>query len=321
MNTPSRSALIAAFATIYLVWGTTYLAIALVVRSMPPFASGALRFALAAALMYGMLRLRNARPLAGLHWPSAILAGVLLSGIGNGFVIWGQQTVPSGIAALLVAALPLWIMCFDSVAFARRRPGRKDIIGSVIGLLGVVLIITRTRSFDGTAPLFPMLMIVLATLGWSIGTLIQRHAVKPGQLGAFACAQMMVGALFQALCALVLGEWSEFGWSAFTPTSVAALLYLSVFGSIVAFSAYLWLITRVPTSAVATYALVNPVVAMALGAWLLGEHIEPSAIVASLLVLAGVALVLWPTRKTAPAAIATPELAISATLAASKPLP
>lgn len=297
MNKPRPAALIAAFATIYVVWGTTYLGIALVVRTLPPFASGALRFALAAVLMYALLRFRQARPLAGLHWPSAIVAGVLLSGIGNGFVIWGQQTVPSGIAALLVAALPLWIMFFDTVGFARRRPSAKDLIGSVIGLIGVVLIVAQTRRFDGAGAILPTLMILIATFGWAIGTLVQRQAVKPGQLGAFACAQMLVGAVFQAVCALGLGEWSQLQWADFTPTALGALLYLAVFGSIVAFSAYLWLVTKVPTSAVATYSLVNPVVAMALGTWILGERIESSAIAASVLVLLGVGLVLWPAGK------------------------
>jgi drug/metabolite transporter (DMT)-like permease len=305
MNKPRPAALVAAFAIIYVVWGTTYLAIALVVRTLPPFASGALRFALAALLMYAMLRLRQARPLAGLHWPSAIVAGVLLSGIGNGFVIWGQQTVPSGIAALLVAALPLWIMFFDTVGFARRRPSAKDLIGSVIGLVGVVLIVAQTRRFDGAGAVLPTLMILIATFGWAIGTLVQRQAVRPGQLGAFACAQMLVGAGFQALCALGLGEWPELQWADFTPTALGALLYLSVFGSIVAFSAYLWLVTKVPTSAVATYSLVNPVVALALGTWILGERIEASAIAASVLVLAGVGLVLWPASKRPGAVITT----------------
>ena len=100
--------------------------------------------------------------------------------------------------------------------------------------------------------------------------------MRPGQIGAFACAQMLVGAGFQALCALLLGEWSQLQWTDFTPTAIGALLYLAVFGSIVAFSAYLWLVTKVPTSAVATYSLVNPIVAMALGAWVLGERIEAS---------------------------------------------
>ncbi|MDZ4814502.1 MAG: EamA family transporter [Pseudomonadota bacterium] len=306
MNKPRASVLVAAFASIYLIWGTTYLAIALMVRSVPPFVSGALRYGLAAALMYAILRIRQARPLAGLHWPSAAIAGVLLSGIGNGFVIWAQQTVPSAIAALLVAALPLWIMFFDSVAFARRRPSAKDLIGSAIGLLGVVLIVAQTRRFDGAGAILPTMMILIATFGWSIGTLVQRHAVRPGQLGAFACAQMLVGAGFQALCALALGEWSDLQASDFTPTAIGALLYLAVFGSIVAFSAYLWLVTKVQTSAVATYSLVNPVVAMALGAWILGERIESSAIAASSLVLVGVALVLWPERRSSNTAAPKP---------------
>jgi drug/metabolite transporter (DMT)-like permease len=307
MNKPKPFALVAAFATIYLVWGTTYLAIALALRSLPPFVSGSLRFATAGALMYAVLRIRQARPLAGLHWPSAAVAGVLLSGIGNGFLVWGQQTVPSGIAALLVAAMPLWIMFFDSVAFARRRPGAKDLLGSVIGLLGVVLIVAQTQRFHGGSAVLPTLMILIATFGWSMGTLVQRHAVRPGQLGAFACAQMLVGAGFQALCALALGEWPELQWADFTPTALGALLYLAVFGSVVAFSAFLWLITKVPTSAVATYSLVNPVVAMALGTWILGEHIEASSMAASVLVLAGVALVLWPARRRV-ATIALPAI-------------
>lgn len=298
MNRKALLPIVAAFATIYLVWGTTYMGLAIILRTLPPFASGAIRFALAGAIMYGLLRLKGARPLAGVPWAQAILAGILLSGFGNGFVIWGQQTVPSGIAALLVSALPLWILLFDTVAFARRKPGLKDLAGSVIGLGGVVLIVSQTRSFDGSGAILPTLSILLATFAWAIGTLVQRAAVKPGQVGAFACAQMLAGSACQALCALVAGEWPQVELADFTATTVWTLLYMAVFGSVIAFSAYLWLVTRVSTPAVATYSLVNPVVAMVLGAAVLGERIPPAAIAASLLVLAGVALVLWPARGT-----------------------
>ena len=307
MNRKALLPIVAAFATIYLVWGTTYLGLAVLLRTLPPFASGAIRFALAAVIMYGLLRLRSARPLAQVPWKHAIVAGILLSGFGNGFVIWGQQTVPSGIAALLVAALPLWILLFDTVAFARRKPGLKDLVGSVIGLAGVLLIVSQTRSFDGSGGVLPTLSILFATFAWSIGTLVQRSAVKAGQVGAFACAQMLSGALCQALCALVLGEWPQVQWADFTPTALWTLAYMAIFGSVIAFSAYLWLVTKVPTPAVATYSLVNPVVAMALGAWILGERIDASAIAASVLVLAGVALVLWPARAI-PAPIADADL-------------
>lgn len=296
-----------AFATVYVVWGTTYFAIAIALKTLPPFASGAIRFLLAAVLMYAVLRWRNPRPLADVPWRAAILAGILLTGIGNGFVLWGQQTVPSGIAALLVAALPLWILLFDSIGFARRRPQTKDLLGSAIGLGGVTLIVAQTRSFDAAGSFFPTLMILLAEIAWAIGTLVQRGSVKPGQLGAFACAQMLIGALFQALCALGLGEWAQVEWRDFTSSTVLAIVYLAVFGSVVAFSAYLWLITRAPIQAVATYSLVNPVIALGLGALLLGEPIGVSALAACALVLAGVALVLY---RPAPKAAATPAVAL-----------
>lgn len=296
MNRKALLPIVAAFATIYLVWGTTYLGLAVLLRTLPPFASGAIRFALAASIMFVLLRLRGANPLREVPWKQATIAGVLLSGFGNGLVIWGQQTVPSGITALLVAALPLWILFFDTVGFARRKPGLKDLVGSVVGLAGVVLIVSQTRRFDGSGGILPTLSILLATFAWSIGTLVQRSAVKPGQVGAFSCAQMIAGAAAQALCALVAGEWQQVELADFTPTALWTFLYMAVFGSVIASSAYLWLVTKVPTPAVATYSLVNPVVAMALGAWILGERIPAAAIVASVLVLAGVALVLWPGR-------------------------
>lgn len=297
MNRKNLLPIAAAFATIYLVWGTTYLGLAVLLRTLPPFVIGALRFALAAAIMYALLRLRGPRPLAGVRWGPAVLAGILLSGIGNGFVIWGQQTVPSGIAALLVAALPLWILLFDTLGFARRRPGLKDLVGSVIGLAGVLLIVSQTHRFDGSGAVLPTLAILFATFCWAIGTLVQRGAIRPGQVGAFGCAQMIAGAVFQALIALALGEWSSVHSADFTPTALAAFAYMAIFGSVIASSAYLWLMTQVSTPAVATYSLVNPVVAMLLGAWILHERIEAPAIAASLLVLAGVALVLWPARR------------------------
>lgn len=296
MNRKALLPIVAAFATIYLVWGTTYLGLAVLLRTLPPFASGAIRFALAATIMYALLRLRGANPLREVPWKQAIIAGVLLSGFGNGLVIWGQQTVPSGITALLVAALPLWILLFDTLGFARRKPGVKDLVGSVVGLAGVVLIVSQTRSFDGSGTLLPTLSILCATFAWSIGTLVQRGAVKPGQVGAFSCAQMLSGAVCQALCALLAGEWPQVELADFTTTTLLTFLYMAVFGSVIASSAYLWLVTQVPTPAVATYSLVNPVVAMALGAWILDERISSSAIAASALVLVGVALVLWPGR-------------------------
>jgi drug/metabolite transporter (DMT)-like permease len=284
---------LAAFAGIYLIWGTTYLAIAFAIHSMPPFISGVARFALAGAVMYVWLRARSPRPFAGVNIPMMALSGVLLSGVGNGFVLWAQQGIPSGIAALFVAAVPVLVLIFDWAFFSKRAPTKQALIGIAVAVAGVVTIVMHTRTLSGNAhPLYVLAMFV-ATTGWSIGTLLQKRSANPGTVLSFTCGQMLFGAAFQLLMSIVTGEWSRFDPAAITLQGVLAILYLVVFGSIVALNCYLWLLTRVPAPKVATYALVNPVVALILGAAVLGESVTPLAMVAALLVLFGVALIVF----------------------------
>jgi drug/metabolite transporter (DMT)-like permease len=286
-------AVLAAFAGIYLIWGTTYLAIAFAIHSMPPFISGVARFALAGAVMYVWLRARSPRPFAGVNIPMMALSGVLLSGVGNGFVLWAQQGIPSGIAALFVAAVPVLVLIFDWAFFSKRAPTKQALIGIAVAVAGVVTIVMHTRTLSGNAhPLYVLAMFV-ATTGWSIGTLLQKRSANPGTVLSFTCGQMLFGAAFQLLMSIVTGEWSRFDPAAITLQGVLAILYLVVFGSIVALNCYLWLLTRVPAPKVATYALVNPVVALILGAAVLGESVTPLAMVAALLVLFGVALIVF----------------------------
>ena len=286
-------AVLAAFAGIYLIWGTTYLAIAFAIHSMPPFISGVARFALAGAVMYVWLRARSPRPFAGVNIPMMALSGVLLSGVGNGFVLWAQQGIPSGIAALFVAAVPVLVLIFDWAFFSKRAPTKQALIGIAVAVAGVVTIVMHTRTLSGNAhPLYVLAMFV-ATTGWSIGTLLQKRSANAGTVLSFTCGQMLFGAAFQLLMSIVTGEWSRFDPAAITLQGVLAILYLVVFGSIVALNCYLWLLTRVPAPKVATYALVNPVVALILGAAVLGESVTPLAVVAALLVLFGVALIVF----------------------------
>jgi drug/metabolite transporter (DMT)-like permease len=286
-------AVLAAFAGIYLIWGTTYLAIAFAIHSVPPFISGVARFALAGAVMYVWLRARSPRPFAGVNIPMMALSGVLLSGVGNGFVLWAQQGIPSGIAALFVAAVPVLVLIFDWAFFSKRAPTKQALIGIAVAVAGVVTIVMHTRTLSGNAhPLYVLAMFV-ATTGWSIGTLLQKRSANPGTVLSFTCGQMLFGAAFQLLMSIVTGEWSRFDPAAITLQGVLAILYLVVFGSIVALNCYLWLLTRVPAPKVATYALVNPVVALILGAAVLGESVTPLAVVAALLVLFGVALIVF----------------------------
>ncbi|HEX7012398.1 MAG TPA: EamA family transporter [Steroidobacteraceae bacterium] len=290
-------AIAAAFATLYIVWGTTYLAIAVAIRTIPPFLSGAMRFLLAGTLVYAWLRLRGPRPLAGIDLKMSAICGVLLSGIGNGLVIWSQQGIPSGIAALIVTAVPVIVLVLDWALFSKRAPTRQALLGTAIAVAGVATIVMHTRTLSGDAKPLYIIGLLLATVGWSFGTLLQKRAAKSDQVLSFTCAQMLFGGLFQLALATVTWEWARFDPLAVSFSSALAVLYLIAFGSIIGLTTYLWLLTRVPAPKVTTYALVNPVVALILGASLLDERLTSLTILAAALVLFGVALVLFQDAK------------------------
>lgn len=284
---------IGAFAGIYIVWGTTYLAMAIAIQTVPPFISGAARFLLAGALMYGWLRLRAPSPLAGINMFGAALCGVLLTGIGNGLVIWSQQGIPSGIVALVVTAMPVIVLVLDWAFFSKRAPTAQGLAGTAIAIAGVATIIVHTRSLSGDAHPLHLIALMVAICGWSIGTLMQKRYATIDNVLSFTCAQLLFGGLFQLSMSIANKEWIGFEVSHVSLASILAVAYLIVFGTLIALNCYLWLLTHVPAQKVTTYALVNPVVALILGAIVLNERITWLAMVAALLVLAGVALVLF----------------------------
>jgi drug/metabolite transporter (DMT)-like permease len=292
--TPAKIA--GAFAAIYLVWGTTYLAIKLVLVSLPPFTSGGLRMSLAGLLMFVWLRWRGSAPLAGVNWRLAAVCGVLMPGIGNGFVVWAQQGVPSGIAALVVASVPAFVLLFNWLLFARVAPSRVALTGIAFATSGLVVVVTHTRELSGHVTVLHLVALVCAVIAWSIGTLLQRRVALNASISAFTCAQLCFGGLFQGLLAVVNAEWRVLDPARFTLLAGAALLYLATFGSVVAFNCYLWLLQRVPAQRVATYAVVNPLVALVLGAVFLGEPLSLQVWLAVVLVLAGVGAVLFEGR-------------------------
>jgi drug/metabolite transporter (DMT)-like permease len=289
---------LAAFAGIYIIWGTTFLGIALVIRTIPPFFSGGIRFLVAGGLMYVWLRTRTSRPFAGLNLPGVILCGVLLSGIGNGFVLWAQQGLPSGVAALFVGALPVLILLFDWLLFSGRAPTLRASVGVALGLAGVVVLSLHTHSMSGQVRPIHILAVMTAETAWALGSLLQKRYVTPERLAGYTCLQMLVGGVFQGAMGLVDHEWVDFSLSRISLQSVLALAYLVVFGSIIAVNCYSYLLAHVPASKVSTYALVNPVIALALGALVLHERVTPVELLCTGLVIAGVALVLWRGRPT-----------------------
>jgi len=291
---------IAAFAALYVIWGTTYTAIRVAVETMPPFLMAGVRFVIAGALMYGFLRLRGAPRPTRIHWRSAAIIGAFLLLGGNGLVTWSEQQVPSGIAALVVATMPLWMTLFDWLVFDGARPTRRVTLGLVLGLVGIVLLL-GPEQIQGTATfsLFSLLMLLMAPILWSVGSLYSRKAVVPESIFMVTAMEMLAGGAMLLAAGVAAGEVSELQAGAFSPASVAAFLYLIVFGSIVAFSAYIWLLKHEQPTRVSTYTYVNPVIAVLLGWLLLGERLTPLTLAAVAVIVAAVVLITTQRTKAA----------------------
>jgi drug/metabolite transporter (DMT)-like permease len=292
-RSPSLLAVAAALITVYLVWGSTYLAIAVMIESLPPLLAAGVRFLVAGLIMVAVLELgsrlrgRGApeRP-SGREWRSTAVVGVALLLGGNGLVVLSELHIPSGIAAVVVASLPIWMAAMESV-ITRRRPSRLAMAGLVAGLVGVAIMLMPAQGIDRLDPV-GVLMALAASISWAAGSLYARRAPLP-RSGLLATAmEMLSGGAALVLVALVLGEFSQADPARFTLASLAALAYLIVFGSIVAFSAYTWLLAHVPVSTVSTYAYVNPIVAVALGALLLSEPITLRTLLASAIIIGAV---------------------------------
>jgi drug/metabolite transporter (DMT)-like permease len=282
-----------ALAIVYVVWGSTYTGIAYGLETLPPLLLAGTRFLAAGAILYAAVRLSAARPTRR-QWAAAALTGTPLLVLGNGGVVWAQQRVASGIAALLVATVPLWIAALDRVAFGHRLD-RRSLVGLALGFAGIA---TLVDVGGGGADPVGSVVLVLAALGWASGTLLARGAALPPQPLQAAAMQMLVGGAILSVGAALTGELTDIG--SVSARSFAGWAYLVLFGSIVAFSAYGWLLRVAPTPLVATYAFVNPVVAVVLGWLLLGESIGARELVAGSIIVAAVALIVTGQAGSAP---------------------
>jgi drug/metabolite transporter (DMT)-like permease len=282
-----------ALGAIYLIWGTTYLAVVIMLRTIPPFAGSAMRYTFGGVLLSAFLVLFKPGAFRDLPLQRLMLAGVLLVAGGNGFSVWAQQGVPSGIAALLISSVPVIVLVLNWLFFARRAPDARSLAGMLVGLSGVAVVVFHLHNNSGAVRAAYVVALLAAMLCWSSGTLVSRGTVTAAQVSAATCVQMLVGAALLSLMALVHGDWHALQFSKVSVASWLALGYLTIFGSIVALSCFLWLLTQVPAHKATTYALVNPLVALVLGAVLLGEKITPTVVLAVLLILAGLGLVLF----------------------------
>jgi drug/metabolite transporter (DMT)-like permease len=285
----SRSAWLA-LAIVYVVWGSTYLGIELAIRTMPPFLMASVRFLIAGPLLYVWATRRgdrSDRPTAR-HWLSAFLIAAPMLAIGNAAVGWAEQTIDTGTASLIIASVPLWMALLDRVFYAQRL-ARTIVIGLVVGFGGVGLLVAPGGSGAGDSR--AAILLVFSSLAWALGSLYSRQAPQPQRPLVAAGMQMTAGGLILAVVSAASGEASGFHVSQVSLESWLGLAYLVVAGSLIAYTAYMWLLREVPTSLVGTYAYVNPVVAVLLGTVVLGEPLTWRTLVGGGVILASVALI------------------------------
>ena len=275
-----------ALGTIYVVWGSTFLAIAIVVRDLPPFLSMSIRHLCAGAIVFAwvLLRRREREPLGWRQWGAAFVFGGGLFLVGHGGLAWAQQDVPSGIAALLVGTIPLWFAIVARLMLGERLGGRA-FAGLLLGFAGLALLVDPSGE-EGAEPL-GALVIVLGALGWVAGSVYSQRSPLPKDTLLAAAMGMLAGG---ALLAVVSGARGEYDDAAFTSDALLATGYMVVVGSLIGFSAYVWLLKTVPASTVSTYAYVNPVIAVALGWAFNDEVITGRTLVAGAAIVVGVAL-------------------------------
>ena len=290
-----------AFAIVYLVWGSTYLAIRFAVETIPPFLMAGVRMTVAGAVLYLWARARGAPAPTRAHWQSASISGFLMLTCGNGAVVWAEQHVPSGLTALLVALVPAWTVVAEWLLPGGHRPRPLTTAGLIAGLGGMALL-GGEGTEGGGASFWAATVLALGSFTWALGTIYQhRGAPRPASGPLATGLQMLTGGAFLLLAFLVFPGAGHFDPGAATTRSVLSLLYLIVFGSIVTYSTFVWLLQATTPARSSTYAYVNPVVALVLGWAVAGEALSAAALGASALIVASVAVITWDQSRTAAA--------------------
>jgi drug/metabolite transporter (DMT)-like permease len=296
----SRAQIVVAFAAVYVIWGSTYLTIHIAIETIPALLMAGARFILAGLLLLAFSHRPGAprERLTLIHWRSAVIIGVCLLLVGNGGVSWGEQYLPSGFVALIIATVPLWMALF-APAFGGRWINWTAAVGIALGLAGIVLLV---RPGSAGAGHWQTLVVLLAPILWALGSLYARHAPAPKQPLTAIAMEMIAGGVLLALAGVADGEVAHLHLAAMSFASIASFVYLVLIGALVGYVAYIWLLHHVSVTAASTYAFVNPVVAVALGAIVLGEPVTPLTLVAAALIVGAVVLLLiGQSRKSEPA--------------------
>src|SRR5215216_4154155 len=294
---PSRGLIVLAFAAIYVIWGSTYLGIRLAIETLPPFLMAATRFMMAGAILFAwaVFNGQKIRPTLT-EWPTAFIIGGLLLLCGNGGVTWAEKYIASGLAALLVATEPLWVVVLNW-GLTHRRPNAKVLLGVLIGLAGVALLVSDGLgqgvhgSYSSRLGLSSAAVLVLASFAWAAGSVYSSRRPLRAVTSMAAGMQMLAGGSLLLLLALVVGDFKRLNLDNASWVSIGAFAYLMLFGSLVSFTAYSWLLNNVTTARAATYAYVNPVVAVLLGWLIASEPLTSKMILAATIIVGSVVLI------------------------------
>jgi drug/metabolite transporter (DMT)-like permease len=293
-----------AFAIIYFVWGSTFLAIRIGVHEVPPFLFAAMRFFIAGIVLYAWMRLKGTPNPSPREWGAATLLAICIFVLDYGCLFWAEQRVPSGIAAVMLATIPVFMALSEIVILRTQKLTARLALALLVGIAGVAVLVSHSVSF-GEAPIDPRgaIALVVASISWSIASSLTRKLPLPESKAMSAAAQMLTGGIMLALVAAAFGNFRNFHIQTMSRGAWFALAYLIVAGSIIGFTAYVWLIHHQSPTKVGTYAYVNPVVAVTIGYFLGGETVGPRTILGTLLVLVSVVVI---TTTRAKKLVATP---------------
>jgi drug/metabolite transporter (DMT)-like permease len=276
-----------AFGAIYVIWGTTYLAIRFAIETIPPFFMMGCRFLSAGTFLYSWARLRGEANPRLQQWRTAVFVGILLFLGGHGALAWSEQVLPSGVAALIVATTPFWMILLSHFRSPRGRIGKRVILGLAFGFMAMVLIIDPTELVgEQSVDLVGAAVLLLGTLSWCSGSVYSKYTNLPKSPLLVSGMTMLCGGTALVLLGLLTGEFNAL--SPASALSLVSLFYLILFGSIAAFTAYIWLLNTVPAAQVSTYAFVNPIIAVFVGWFGGGESLSPKLFLAAFLMIAGV---------------------------------
>lgn len=285
-----RLRILLAIAATWLIWGSTYLGVVIAVRDLPPFLTSGLRNVLAGTLIYGFLRLRGAARPTPAQWRTGAIVGVSLLAFGNGAVTWAAQREPSGVIALVVSLVPLWLMVLGWMGKRGVRPAAIEVVGISLGLLGIALLVVP-HDGGGNVSGLGLAVLLVSTLAWAGGSVYAR-ALPPLPVPLLGTGmEMLLGGSAMLLVSVLSGEWARVSAASFTPNAVGAMVYLVLCGSVLGFSAYKWLLANVRPALAGTYAFVNPVVAMLLGWAFAGEALTGRLVLAMALIVGAVAMI------------------------------